>query len=112
MRVSALLLSAAIWMPALAVPASEARLTEGAIVRIQSAQIEAGWHAGTIRTAASGCRMVYLGSPTAPGYESLTLAALARLQSTQPVRWTEVELPGLVAQEPRACHEELADLAH
>jgi hypothetical protein len=105
MRTSALLFLAAMWMPALAIPASVPGLTEGEIVRIQSAQIEGGWHAGTMRTGASGCRMIFLGNPTPAGYESLSLAALERLQTTRPARWTEIALPALVEQEPRQCRE-------
>ena len=104
-----ILLLAAMWIPALAIPASEPRLAEGEIVRIQSTHIEDGWHAGMIRTGASGCRMIYLESSTAAGYETLGLAALARLQSTRPVRWTEVALPALMEREPGACREASAD---
>jgi hypothetical protein len=106
----ALLLFAGIWMPALAAaPTNEAGLSEGEIVRIQSGQIGDGWHAGTLRTGASGCRMIFLGGATATRHESLTLAALERLQSARPVRWTEVALPALIEQEPRGCREPSAD---
>jgi hypothetical protein len=107
--IRALFLFAAIWMPTLAIPASGSGLSEGEIVRFQSTQIEGGWHAGTMRTGASGCRMIFLGNPTAAGYGSLALSAVERLQSARPVRWTEVALPALIEREPRECREPSAD---
>lgn len=105
MRVAALLLSAMACTTVFGAAAETPALPEGVVVRIQSSQIESGWHAGRIRTAASGCRMIVLGTPTASGYESVALAALERLQRTEPVRWTEVALAELIEQEPEQCRE-------
>ena len=105
MRVAALLLSVMACTTVFGAAAETPALPEGTVVRIQSSQIESGWHAGRIRTAASGCRMIMLGTPTASGFESVALAALERLQRTEPVRWTEVALAELIEQEPAQCRE-------
>ena len=105
MRIAALLLTAMACTTAFGAAADTPVLPEGTVVRIQSSQIETGWHAGRIRTAASGCRMIVLGSPAAAGSESVALAALERLQRTEPVRWTEVSITALIEQEPAQCHD-------
>ena len=108
MRVAALLLSVITSTTVLAAAAESPSLPEGSIVRVQSPQIEAGWHAGRVRTAATGCRMIELGTRTA-GYESVALVALERLQRVEPVRWTEVALAELLEHEPQQCREAAAD---
>jgi hypothetical protein len=105
MRIAALLLTVMACTTALGAAAETPVLPEGTVVRIQSPQTETGWHAGRVRTAASGCRMIILGSPTTAGSESVALAALERLQRTEPVRWTEVSLTELIEQEPAQCRE-------
>ena len=113
MRIAALLLSVIAWVTAwttvLAAAAENPTLPEGAIVRIQSPQIEAGWHAGRVRTAPTGCHMIELGTPTAAGDGSVALVALERLQRVEPVRWTEVPLTELIEREPQQCREAAAD---
>ncbi len=109
MRIAALLLSFTVCTAVLAAAAESPSLPEGSIVRIQSPQIDAGWHAGRVRTAPSGCRMIELGTPTAAGYGSVALVALERLQRVEPVRWTEVPLAELIEHEPEQCREAAAD---
>jgi hypothetical protein len=109
MRIAALLLSITAWTTVLAAAAENPTLPEGAIVRIQSPQIEAGWHAGRVRTAPTGCHMIELGAPTRAGSGSVALVALERLQSIEPVRWTEVSVTDLIEREPQQCREAAAD---
>lgn len=108
MRIAALLLSVITSTTVLAAAAESPSLPEGSIVRVQSPQIDAGWHAGRVRTAATGCRMIELGTRTA-GYESVALVELERLQRVEPVRWTEVALAELLEHEPQQCREAAAD---
>lgn len=108
MRIAALLLAITAWTTVLAAAAENPTLPEGAVVRIQSPQIEAGWHAGTVRTAATGCHMIELGTRTAAGYGRVALVALERLQRVEPVRWTEVPLTELIEREPQQCREATA----
>ncbi len=109
MRIATLLLSVTAYTTVLAAAAEGPALPEGSIVRIQSPQIEAGWHGGRVRTAPSGCRMIELGTPTAAGHGSVALVALDRLQRVEPVRWTEVPLAELIEREPEQCREAAAD---
>lgn len=78
-------------------------------VRIEGANIEAGWFEGKIFITQEGCTMVKLSRPTKDKYTMIALVAVAKLQQKEAAGWRDLSIEELRAREPRKCLREGTD---
>lgn len=91
-------------MLSLPAPASSP-IGNGAVVRIQSASIEGGWHQGRMHLDAQKCWMVKLDTPTRDHYTMLALIVVNQLQMSNGGSWTPVGLKPVLQAQPAICRE-------
>ena len=84
-------------------------MTDGAMVRIRSAAIEAGWHTGRVKRDARDCSMIQLDRPTQHGYTMVALIVVEALQLGRTGQWTAVNPRQAIASQPAHCLVEGAD---
>lgn len=96
----------AVWMWCLGVPLLAANgLANGAKVRIQSDQVSAGWHDGTVQVV-EGCALVWTPDAGTPGGRvGLGLMFIQKLQRPQGSGWVDVSVPALMKSEPARCQQ-------
>jgi hypothetical protein len=84
-------------------------LAEGATVRAEFAQVEGGWHAGTLRRMQDQCWMVFLNKATHDGYTLIALVAATRVQVTHDDQWVDTPFAATLKDQPAGCLEEGSD---
>lgn len=84
-------------------------LTDGAVVRIASNSIDAGWHNGRMHLDAQQCWMVKLAQATKDGYTMVALIGVAELQVARGESWAPVDVRTVVKAQPARCMEYDAD---
>jgi hypothetical protein len=86
-----------------------APLADGAVVRVASNLVEAGWHTGRARLDGRKCWMVKLDKPTRDGYTMLALSFVKSVETAGAGGWTPLPLQTIVRSQPTECLEEGAD---
>lgn len=82
---------------------------DGAVVRIASNSIDAGWHKGKMHLDAQQCWMVKLEKATKDGYTMVALIGVAELQVARGESWAPVDVKAVVKAQPARCMEYDAD---
>lgn len=86
-----------------------ALLADGAVVRIASNSIDAGWHKGRMHLDAQKCWMVKLDKATKDGYTMIALIGVAELQAARGAEWSSIDVKAVVKAQPALCLEYDAD---
>lgn len=86
-----------------------APLTDGAVVRVASNSIDAGWHKGRMHLDAQQCWMVKLDKATKDGYTMVALIGVAELQVARGESWAPIDVKAVVKAQPARCMEYDAD---
>jgi hypothetical protein len=86
-----------------------APLADGAVVRVASNLVEAGWHKGRAKLDGRKCWMVKLDKPTRDGYTMLALSFVRSVQAAHADGWAPLPLQTIVRSQPVECLEEGAD---
>jgi hypothetical protein len=84
-------------------------LPEGATVRAEFTQLEAGWHEGTLRRAQNDCWMIFLNKPTKDRYTLIALTTATRIQVKRNGQWTDARFTDNLQDQPASCREEGSD---
>lgn len=84
-------------------------LADGAVVRIASNSIDAGWHKGRMHLDAQQCWMVKLDMATKDGYTMVALIGVAELQAARGENWAPIDVKTVVKAQPARCMEYDAD---
>ncbi len=104
MRYLAAVVTMVMWglgVPLLAAP----DLPDRATVRIQSSQLGAGWHEGTVQVL-EGCALVWAPDAKTPGGRvGLGLMFIQKLQRLQDRVWVDLAVPALMQSEPARCQQ-------
>lgn len=80
-------------------------LAKVARVRIQSTQLTAGWHEGTVQIV-EGCALIWTADPTSPiGRTGLGLMFIQKMERQDGATWVAVPVSTLMTREPKACQE-------
>lgn len=105
-RTTALPLALGMWLSCLGLPLLVADgLTAAAKVRIQSNQVSAGWHDGTVQIV-EGCTLIWTPDPGMPGGRvGLGLMFIQKLQRQQGSGWVDVSVADLMRSEPARCQQ-------
>lgn len=86
-----------------------ALLADGAVVRIASSSIDAGWHRGRMHLDAQNCWMVKLDKATKDGYTMAALIGVGELQVARGESWAPLDVKAVVRAQPARCLEYDAD---
>lgn len=86
-----------------------ALLADGAVVRIASNSIDAGWHRGRMHLDAQQCWMVKLDKATKDGYTMVALIGVGELQLARGASWAPLDVKTVVRAQPARCLEYDAD---
>jgi hypothetical protein len=86
-----------------------APLADGAVVRVSSNLVEAGWHKGRAQLDGRKCWMVKLDKPTSEGYTLLALSFVKSVEAPSTAGWRPLPLDTIVRSQPAECLEEGAD---
>ena len=86
-----------------------APLTHGAVVRVASDSIEAGWRTGRAVLDVRKCWMVKLDKPTAGGYTMLALSFVKSVDSARGGGWSPLPLQSIIRAQPAECLEQGSD---
>jgi hypothetical protein len=89
--------------------AHAAPLSDGALVRVASNLVEAGWHTGRAMLDARKCWMVKLDEPTSEGYTMLALSFVKSVEAANAGGWRPLPLATIVRSQPAQCLEEGSD---
>ncbi|MGH8176328.1 MAG: hypothetical protein ACREV5_08720 [Steroidobacter sp.] len=84
-------------------------LENGAVVRVSSGSIEAGWHRGRAVLDQRNCWMVKLDKPTQGGYTMLALSFVSSVEVDRSGAWAPLALQSLIKTQPEQCLEEGSD---
>jgi len=79
--------------------------TDGAVVRVQSSSVEAGWMTGRIRLDQNKCWMIHLDKPTRDHYTQLALLVIDELQVSHGAQWMPVAVKPVLQAAPAQCRE-------
>jgi hypothetical protein len=86
-----------------------APLTHGAVIRVASDSIEAGWHTGRTVLDARKCWMVKLDKPSSGGYTMLALSFVKSAESARADGWSPLPLQSIIKAQPVECLEQGSD---
>jgi len=89
--------------------AHAAPLSDGAVVRVASNLVQAGWHTGRAVLDGRKCWMVKLDRPTSEGYTMLALSFVKSVEGATAAGWKPLPLATIVRSQPAQCLEEGAD---
>lgn len=82
---------------------------DGAVVRVASNSIDAGWHKGRMHLDAQKCWMVKLDKATKDGYTMMALIGVDELQVARGESWAPIDVKAVVKAQPALCREYDAD---
>jgi hypothetical protein len=86
-----------------------APLADGAVVRVASNLVEAGWRKGRAQLDGRKCWMVKLDEPTSEGYTLLALSFVKSVEASSAAGWRPLPLDAIVRSQPAECLEEGSD---
>lgn len=93
-------------MLSIALPATAQELADGAAVRIQSSQLNPGWHEGKVHITKEGCALVWKPAPEVSGGRlGLGLMFIQKLERKDGAKWIELPVAPMMKKEPKTCQE-------